>query len=78
MGNGLGFIVDVKIIICLPLGGNPICIPDDGFHVLKHQEIPACSKNFTDMLKSECYFTCNFVHTSATLLCASLYDWVCE
>jgi hypothetical protein len=32
MGNGLGFIVDVKIIICLPLGGNPICIPDDGFH----------------------------------------------
>lgn len=53
MPNGQGFIVDVKITICFPLGDDPFCIPEHGLHMLQHQEIPACSKNFTDMMKSE-------------------------
>ena len=53
MDNGLGFIIDVKVTICFPLGDSPLCVPEDGLHILKHQEIPACSKNFTDMLKSK-------------------------
>ncbi|XP_076116635.1 uncharacterized protein LOC143084113 [Mytilus galloprovincialis] len=52
MPNGQGFIVDVKITICFPLGDDPFCIPEKGLHMLQHQEIPACSKNFTDMMKN--------------------------
>ncbi|XP_076116682.1 uncharacterized protein LOC143084161 [Mytilus galloprovincialis] len=52
MGDGQGFIVDVKITICFPLGDDPFCIPEHGLHMLQHQEIPACSKNFTDMMKN--------------------------
>ncbi|VDI06314.1 Hypothetical predicted protein [Mytilus galloprovincialis] len=52
MPNGQGFIVDVKITICFPLGDDPFCIPEHGLHMLQHQEIPACSKNFTDMMKN--------------------------
>jgi hypothetical protein len=53
MGDGQGFIVDVIVKICFPFDGVPLCVPtEDGLHLLKNQEIPICSRNFTSLLSS--------------------------
>ena len=51
MANGKGFIVDVKIKICLPIDSEVYCIPQNGFHLLQRQQFPVCAKDFFDWMK---------------------------
>lgn len=55
MEENKGFIVDVKVIICFYMDGKKYCIPtDDGLHLLKTQEIPACDQRTLVNFKSRC------------------------
>lgn len=38
-----GFIIDLKVDICLPMAGKTFCIPEDGLTLLEEEHIPACS-----------------------------------
>ena len=38
-----GFIVDLSLTICFPIGGEQVCIPDDGIVLLEQEDIPACN-----------------------------------
>ncbi|XP_053398719.1 uncharacterized protein LOC128556879 [Mercenaria mercenaria] len=47
-----GFIIDLRVDICLPIAGEKHCIPKDGLSLLEKEKIPACSltawSNITD------------------------------
>ncbi|XP_053390116.1 uncharacterized protein LOC128553035, partial [Mercenaria mercenaria] len=47
-----GFIIDLRVEICLPMAGKKFCIPENGLSLLNGEKIPACSltawKNLTD------------------------------
>ncbi|CAC5401161.1 unnamed protein product [Mytilus coruscus] len=42
-----GYVIDLKIDICLPMDDDVYCFPENGFPVLNQHEIPLCSRNFT-------------------------------
>lgn len=53
MEGNKGFIVDVKVMICLPMDGKKYCIPsDEGLHLLHNQEIPVCDQRALINFKS--------------------------
>ncbi|VDH91582.1 Hypothetical predicted protein [Mytilus galloprovincialis] len=54
MGGGEGFIIDTIVTICIPFDDNePFCAPTpDGFHLLKSQQVPLCSRNLTNILSN--------------------------
>ncbi|KAK3609660.1 hypothetical protein CHS0354_035945 [Potamilus streckersoni] len=54
MANNLGFIVDLKLLICIPNGDKPpMCIPSaDGLPLLQGEEIPACNARAYESFKN--------------------------
>jgi hypothetical protein len=38
-----GFILDLRVEICLPMDGKEYCIPSEGLLLLEDEQIPACS-----------------------------------
>jgi hypothetical protein len=38
-----GFIIDLRVDICLPFGDETHCIPKEGLTLLDKEKIPACS-----------------------------------
>ncbi|XP_063420822.1 uncharacterized protein LOC134706043 [Mytilus trossulus] len=48
--EGNGFIIDLRIDICIPMDDEIYCFPERGFPVLNQHEIPACSRNFTGII----------------------------
>lgn len=38
-----GFIFNLQVDICIPIDGDPFCIPDDGLKLLDNEKFPACS-----------------------------------
>ncbi|XP_052083601.1 uncharacterized protein LOC127720901 [Mytilus californianus] len=48
--EGKGFVIDLKIDICLPMDAEVYCFPDNGLQVLNQHEIPICSRNFTGLI----------------------------
>lgn len=66
MEENKGFIVDVKVMICLPIDGKKYCIPsDEGLHLLHNQEIPICDQralvNFKSMTSKKIHTLCNHI-----------------
>lgn len=66
MEENKGFIVDVKVMICLPMDGKKYCIPsDEGLHLLHNQEIPICDQralvNFKSMTSKKIPTRCNHI-----------------
>lgn len=53
MEDGQGFIIDALIKICLPIGGDLYCVPDNGIHILKQQSLPVCSADFYSWIKGK-------------------------
>lgn len=69
MEENKGFVVDVKVMICLPMDGKKYCIPsDEGLHLLHNQEIPICDQralvNFKSMT-SKRYTHCAIIYLNA-------------
>lgn len=65
MEENKGFVVDVKVMICLPMDGKKYCIPsDEGLHLLHNQEIPICDQRALVNFKSM---------TSKKIHCAIIY-----
>lgn len=66
MEEGKGFIIDLRIDICIPMDDEIYCFPVNGFPVLNQHEIPACSRNFTGIIPGNihrcktlnCFFEC--------------------
>ncbi|CAG2211662.1 unnamed protein product [Mytilus edulis] len=48
--EGKGFVIDLKIDICIPMDDNKYCFPENGLQVLNQHEIPICSRNFTGLI----------------------------
>lgn len=66
MEENKGFVVDVKVMICLPMDGKKYCIPsDEGLHLLHNQEIPICDQralvNFKSMTSKKKHTLCNHI-----------------
>ncbi|XP_053398133.1 uncharacterized protein LOC128556594 [Mercenaria mercenaria] len=40
-----GFILDLRVDICLPVDGEQYCIPEDGILLLNKEQVPACNLN---------------------------------
>lgn len=48
-GNNQGYIVDVKLKICLNLDGQEFCIPINEMHIMNQVDIPVCqSRSLVD------------------------------